>query len=98
MDSQRAQADGEKGKAKQCDTIVAFAESETIAIRKENSGVKKSERIVKRLVKIPPQQIRDEVWVSGIGDGIAKVSYPGPHHYNCQAQESKKQERLARQR
>src|SRR5258708_1466329 len=96
--SQGTKAKSEKRKTKKRYPVVALAESQAIAIREENSGLKKIERIVKGLVKIPPQQIGNEIRIARISHSVAQVSDPGPQHDAGQCQESEKHERLSRQR
>src|SRR6266568_6079702 len=64
----------------------------------KHSGLKQICWIVKRLMKIPPKEIRDGIRIAGIGHTIPKLQGPGPGHDYGKRQKSCEDETIANDR
>lgn len=98
VDGQRAQADGEEREEEQRDAIIILAKGERVLIRKKDIGVEKVKRIMKGLMKVPPERPGQYVGVAFVEHSVAYVQYPGPGHDERETDESEDDKQLTRQR
>ena len=90
VDGQRSQPQREQRKEEHRDAVIVLAEGERVPVRIEHIRVEQVQRMVKRLMKVPPQRPGDHVRVALIGDRIAQVQNPGPRHHRRKPAEADK--------
>lgn len=95
MHGERADSEREEREEGQSDPIVVLAEGEAVLHREEDVAVEEMERVVERLVEIPPQSPGNEIGVSGVRAVIAHVENPRPRHDHGQAEKREAHERFA---
>src|SRR5205085_12030883 len=64
IDCERAQAHSEEREEEERDAVAVLGESECVAIREEDVGVKEMKRIVKGLMIIPPERPSERIRVA----------------------------------
>src|ERR1051326_2348057 len=88
VDRQRPEPKCKQRKEQQSNSIVVFAKRERVPIRIEDVRVEEVQRVVKRLMEIPPKGPGNHVRIAFVRYCISQMNNPGPRHHGCEAAEA----------